>query len=637
MNQPLLSERLRLAIQDITAVARHRAAAEAEMESTHQAATAAADKEFRKAEDATQETYDRLQSLAIERFQEKTQDITAKFEAEHEAKSKQYSAKQLKCREEHDIVKEAIDVELKETRWAIDTILEADKKVAKDELVATQRAVESTVEKINDTHLEIIEQIKDWKRTDWMSLADVSPSKKEEFPDALAGLKSCRVTNEIALEKMQKLTAPKLLKGYRLPMLFVFVWLISLSPIPLMGDDWYFWLAATVAGVTAIGLVVWYLLMVTFRRQFFSLYRIAKQALVDSEVLQQRCLDDAGTLYKEKILAAQYKFDEAFEAAKGKHNSKRAAAKNRRDKLLEEHKNKYEPMLESLQQQRDEGLKKAENKYQGRMSASNEQYEKEMNTATAEKKAKMDSARQEYQSKLNHLCEEWQQAVNRFSTVIREVSKECAELFPDWSAFAGEGWQTPAAVPLAMPIGEMRVGFDIIPDGQPTHERLAELVPEPCSVPALLPFPRNGSLLLKARGDGRQHGISLLQAVMLRCLTAIPPAKVRFTILDPVGLGENFAAFTHLADHDEKLVTSRIWTETEHIEQRLTDLTEHIENVIQKYLRNQFETLEDYNEFAGEVAEPYRVLVVAHFPVNFSEEAARRLLSIANSGSKCGT
>ena len=104
---------------------------------------------------------------------------------------------------------------------------------------------------------------------------------------------------------------------------------------------------------------------------------------------------------------------------------------------------------------------------------------------------------------------------------------------------------------------------------------------------------------------------------MLRLLTAFPPGKVRFTIIDPVGLGQNFAAFMHLADYDEQLVTSRIWTEPQHIEQRLADLTEHMENVIQKYLRNEFETIEEYNEHAGEVAEPFRVLVVANFPANF--------------------
>ena len=123
---------------------------------------------------------------------------------------------------------------------------------------------------------------------------------------------------------------------------------------------------------------------------------------------------------------------------------------------------------------------------------------------------------------------------------------------------------------------------------------------------------------------------------MLRFLTGLPPGKVRFTIIDPVGLGENFAAFMHLADYDEQLVGARIWTETAQIEKRLADMTEHMENVIQKYLRNQYASIEEYNEQAGEVAEPYRVLVVANFPANFSLEAARRLASIAASGASCG-
>src|SRR5262249_12322712 len=50
----------------------------------------------------------------------------------------------------------------------------------------------------------------------------------------------------------------------------------------------------------------------------------------------------------------------------------------------------------------------------------------------------------------------------------------------------------------------------------------------------------------------------------------------------------------------------------------------------------QFETIEDYNVQAGEVAEPFRVLVVANFPANFSVDAARRLVSIAQSGRRCG-
>ena len=68
------------------------------------------------------------------------------------------------------------------------------------------------------------------------------------------------------------------------------------------------------------------------------------------------------------------------------------------------------------------------------------------------------------------------------------------------------------------------------------------------------------------------------------------------------------------------ITTKRWWAAAsgpsqEHIEQRLADLTEHMETVIQKYLRNEFETIDEYNAQAGELAEPYRFLVIADFPV----------------------
>ncbi|MHC4990409.1 MAG: FtsK/SpoIIIE domain-containing protein, partial [Planctomycetota bacterium] len=132
------------------------------------------------------------------------------------------------------------------------------------------------------------------------------------------------------------------------------------------------------------------------------------------------------------------------------------------------------------------------------------------------------------------------------------------------------------------------------------------------------------------------EAVALLQTVMFRLLTSLPPGKVRFTIIDPVGLGQNFAGFMHLADYLEALVTDRIWTEPRHIEQRLSDLTDHMENVIQKYLRNEYATIADYNEQAGEIAEPYRFLVIANFPVNMSDNAAKRLASIMSSGARCG-
>jgi hypothetical protein len=61
-----------------------------------------------------------------------------------------------------------------------------------------------------------------------------------------------------------------------------------------------------------------------------------------------------------------------------------------------------------------------------------------------------------------------------------------------------------------------------------------------------------------------------------------------------------------------------------------------MEKVIQMYLRNEYATIAEYNAEAGTLAEKYHFLVIASFPVNFSETAARRLRNIAASGARCG-
>jgi hypothetical protein len=156
-------------------------------------------------------------------------------------------------------------------------------------------------------------------------------------------------------------------------------------------------------------------------------------------------------------------------------------------------------------------------------------------------------------------------------------------------------------------------------------------------LPLTLDTPGRGSLVVEALGaEGREAGLSVVRGVMLALLAQLPAGRARFTIVDPVGLGQSFAGFMRLTDVAAEVVGARIWTEARQIEQKLTDLTEHMETVIQKYLRDEYATLEEYNAQAGEIAEPYRFLVLADVPEGLTEESARRLASIAESGPRCG-
>lgn len=233
------------------------------------------------------------------------------------------------------------------------------------------------------------------------------------------------------------------------------------------------------------------------------------------------------------------------------------------------------------------------------------------------------------------LEDHWKSGIRGARSEINAIQSAAAELFPDWSSGASR-WEPRSQTPPAIQFGTMQLDIRTLSGGLSTHPQLQVEMPELIDLPALLDFPQHASVLIEAREQGREAAVDSLQALMLRLLTSLPPGKVRFTIIDPVGLGQNFAGFMHLADYDEQFVANRIWTETRHIEQRLTDLTEHMENVIQKYLRNEYNSITEYNERAGEIAEPFRFLVIANFPANFSEQSARRLASIVESGPRCG-
>ena len=163
-----------------------------------------------------------------------------------------------------------------------------------------------------------------------------------------------------------------------------------------------------------------------------------------------------------------------------------------------------------------------------------------------------------------------------------------------------------------------------------------EGVPASFTFPALRAFPAGANLLIETPAEGARPALAVLQASMFRLLTSLPPGQVRFTIVDPIGIGRNFGAFMHLADFDGALVTNQVWTDARQIDERLADLATHMETVTQKYLRNEYATIEEYNAVAEEVAEPYRVLVVADFPTKFDEKSAARLAAIAAGGVPCG-
>ncbi len=375
----------------------------------------------------------------------------------------------------------------------------------------------------------------------------------------------------------------------------------------------------------AVGLAACLYLRRLSRQQIDAIYPRLDQATLEAEALAQSALEDArarAAAQQAELLARR---EAALRGADEAYAARIEAITERRDGRLSGPVLEYPQKVEEITARRDRDLELAE-QMRARRDAELRQKEAAGPQLETRYTRQVEQIEGRYLNQWQALGDEWQAGLARIESLVERIwSSNCPAAGRNWLADLGElaagDWQAAAGVPPALRFGTFRVELSQIPHGVPHKSELAERGPTAFTLPALVAFPDRASLVFEARGPARQTAIEAVQATMLRLLVSIPPGKVRFTIIDPVGLGENFAAFMHLADYDEALVTSRIWTEAQHIEQRLADLIEHMENVIQKYLRNEFQSIEEYNREAGEVAEPFRVLVVANFPANFNEAA----------------
>ncbi len=253
--------------------------------------------------------------------------------------------------------------------------------------------------------------------------------------------------------------------------------------------------------------------------------------------------------------------------------------------------------------------------------------------ASAEREATFNA---EQQVQWQALEAEWKERVVPIYTEMMAANEGAEKLFPPWEDPAWANWSPPVKFEQAAKFGRIDVDLEKLCEMTTKSPRLALPGPSRFALPLTLVYPEQGSVLLETGNTGHDEMVATLNNIVLRLLSIAPPGRLNFTIIDPVGLGQNFAGVMHLADFEERLINSRIWTQSGQIEEKLADLNEHMEKIIQMYLRNEYATIAEYNEQAGDIAEKYHFLVVADFPVNFSESAVKRLLSIAASGARCG-
>ncbi len=629
------------------------------LEDARSASVAAANEAFEKAKAEVASQV----SARRHRIHEQATTATARFLSTYlEAKSRLESesgVKRAELDQKHRRSTKKVEKEHGDAIWLIDTVLEGETARLHEATSAVRKVLKEDEQALQALRAEGEALARRWRQKlpDPGYEADETPAPPPADVEQLSrALEARRGDVERRLGSMRRLLLPKLFAGpvpWMLGLLLLLVaaavgHILSVEPprtmprVTATPPDWNAIGLAVIAAVVVVGALGWWLRGIAVRRVRDAAMRFA------GSLAHARAAGDADR----KSLT--HHLDEQLLAAKVKHASDVSAENARYERHLRATGARYRELLAEIEGSaaaadqeasvaRDRAVGEAEARRNGELAELSAWRDGRLEELKRERDGAIAEADRIYREGQEALVRRWERALEITKDLSDESDRPEFAAIGDWRA-----WRPPERFAPTVRFGELAVDMRrFIGEARETERGEAVIggsngdglhlpIPEPYAVPALLAFPDHANLLIKHEPDGRDAAVATLRLTMLRLLTSLPPGRVQFTLIDPVGLGRSFAGFMHLADYDDDLVGGRVWTDTDVIEQRLTDLTEHMETVIQKYLRNEFETIDAYNAQAGELAEPYRFVVIADLPTGFSEKAFARLASIAASGTRCG-
>lgn len=629
----------RAALRELVKLSSEAAAEEAEIDREHRTHVQQADRRLQKTRDEITQKFETAKQAIETEFQNRLSGLTQEFDQSVvDLQSLDSSAKQQLDYDNENAAAQ-IKSQYQQAVWLAESVFEA-----------TQNQIAKEIKKAKEDHVARGAEVDELSSQSLVLLAlygqrELASTVRPEPIDANSPIEpydAVRDRIKKLIAALEALQVPRLFVGIR-PILLVA--LICILPavitqaitggLPVTGSAFQpRWIPVAYAfgGSVLFCIGAGLFLRMLGKKHVLNAYRPLRQAIEESRRSSDALLNEARAKRDKAIAHSTRKRDLEVQGAKDKTAPLQARAQKNYQAAAGTHRNDFTRRMSKIQEKRDQ----THSGSQGWLESSLAENESSRDAALEEAQKNRDQSVAESESRFQsgkaRLKGRWDKGLASIQAPFEAKSSTTPQTLIDWNDPRWAQWSPPKKFPSRIRFGELLVDLKVITDRYPRELQL----PERFCVPATLVFPRQASVLIHADHAGRAEAIRTQQMIMARLLTQIPAGRVRFTIIDPVALGQNFAGFMHLADHDEALVGSRIWTEAEHIEQQLSNLTEHMETVIQKYLRNEFETIDEYNAQAGELAEPYRYLVIADFPIRFEGETFRRLNSIATSGARCG-
>lgn len=450
-----------------------------------------------------------------------------------------------------------------------------------------------------------------------------------------------------ATEEMQTGFASKVVDSFYLPgfvAVFILVW--SITVLMTNPENRILWLIGSVPAAGMAGFTIYAILLFPLRRMTRRLHPLTERirhaaetsAKIGKQLSSKICKDSENELISRRKTHISEAERWQTEQMASLHKKLQTAQATEQSNL--------EQQLARIDEQFRTGFAELQSTMRQRADQVATNINQTLTQTDSEAGRTLQESLQQHQHTLESLSRRLNVGLKRGMNRIAASNDLVHYRFPPWQDILTSPPPPHASIDF-LPLGQIRLGnrlknqFDDAlgykhQDDAPEEANILSSITVPDTMPLAIHRRRHSGVVIEAPTEKLDEAIDIAHQVLWRLLSSAMPGRAKVTLIDANSRGQHFAQFMALADHDPLLIHHRVWTTADKISQRLAELTHHVENVLQASLRDRFERIEDYNEVAGSLAEPYHAIAAVGFPEGLSRESYMHLQSLIQSGARCG-
>ncbi len=345
---------------------------------------------------------------------------------------------------------------------------------------------------------------------------------------------------EPPLRLLEALIIPKSMKGRREAWIFiVLIGLCVLLAAVLTGEPVSIGAGAVGGAVVAFLLRTW--LAKLSKTQLERLYVPLTQSLADADLLTVYCRTLVDNRLKGEKRRLTTRREDDLKRADDNYRVAFVTAEAKRDEKLRKINEVYAERMVEIQTAQQRDMRDAIDVHDRRMAEIRTYSESAFPKLEGKYKALKERIATSYSSAWQEMASRWRDGMVQAASLLEGIQREVDLYCPAWNAPEWSERGLPKVVPPAVRFGTVPIELAALPQGVSPDPKLMEGVPTSFVFPALRPFPASANLLIETPSEGRTAALEVLQASMFRLLTSLPPAQVRFTIVDPIGIGRTLA------------------------------------------------------------------------------------------------